>query len=163
MKNQILSIGPRLALAPARTRLLSSVAMLVMHAAAQTLLPLRGDSAVQPAAHLYPLGPSMPNLGIFHNVVHYYSPADICAAYGVDALHQEGWTGKGQTIVVVDSYGSPTALQDLQFFSSTYGLAAPDLTIVYVDGTPTYNATALNSSELGSAEETSLDLQWAHV
>jgi subtilase family serine protease len=85
------------------------------------------------------------------------------AAYGVDALHAEGWTGKGQTIVIVDSYGSPTALQDLQTFSSYYGLPAPDLTIVYVDGTPTYNATALSSEELGSAEETSLDLQWAHV
>jgi len=159
MKNQILSIGPRLALAPARTWLLSSVAMLVMYASAQTLLPLHGDSAVQPAGQVYPLGPLMPNLGVFHNVVHYYSPTDICAAYGVDALHQEGWTGKGQTIVVVDSYGSPTALQDLQTFSAAFGLSAPDLTIIYPDGQPTLNS----SDKLAWADETSIDLQWAHA
>jgi subtilase family serine protease len=98
-----------------------------------------------------------------HNILHAYSPTDICAAYGVDALHAEGWTGKGQTIVVIDSYGSPTALQDLKTFSAYYGLSAPDLTIIYPDGTPTYNATALGQSETSAADETSLDLQWAHV
>jgi subtilase family serine protease len=101
----------------------------------------------------------MPNLGVFHNVVHYYSPTDICASYGVDALHQEGWTGKGQTIVVVDSYGSPSALQDLQTFSAAFGLSAPDLTIIYPDGKPTLNS----SDKLSWTFETSLDLQWAHA
>jgi subtilase family serine protease len=103
--------------------------------------------------------PSGANDLVFFNVIHTYTPADICAAYGVDALHAEGWTGKGQTIVVVDSYGSPTALQDLQFFSSTYGLPAPDLTIIYPNGQPTLNS----SDKLSSAGETSLDLQWAHA
>jgi subtilase family serine protease len=78
-------------------------------------------------------------------------------------LHAEGWTGQGQTIIIVDPYGSPTALQDLQIFSAYYGLSAPDLTIINIDGTPTYNATALDAYELGAADETSLDLQWAHV
>ena len=58
---------------------------------------------------------------------HAYEPADIYAAYGVDRLHAEGITGKGQTIVIIDAWGSPTALEDLQAFSSAFGLTAPAL------------------------------------
>ena len=104
--------------------------------------------------------PGLPQpTNLFSDFLHAYTPADICAAYGVDALHAEGWTGKGQTIVIVDSYGSPTALQDQQVFSATFGLSAPDLTIIYPDGQPTLNSSA----KLGWAAETSLDLQWAHA
>jgi subtilase family serine protease len=39
-------------------------------------------------------------------------------AYNLTALYNEGITGQGQTIVIIDSYGSPTALADLQQFSS---------------------------------------------
>ena len=104
------------------------------------------------------VGPSEPT-NLYFNAIHAYTPADICAAYGVEALHNAGWTGKGQTIVLVDSYGSPTALQDLQTFSTAFGLSAPDLTIIYPDGQPTLNS----SDKLSSAIETSLDLQWAHA
>ncbi len=93
---------------------------------------------------------------------HCYTPAQMEAAYGVDRLHAEGLTGKGQTIVIVDSYGSPTALQDLQFFSSTFGLPQPNLTILYPTGKPAYNP-AMHGIQVGWAFETSLDLQWAHA
>lgn len=94
--------------------------------------------------------------------IHCYTPADIYAAYGVSALHSAGNTGAGQTIVIVDSYGSPTALQDLQVFSTTFGLPQPDLTIIHPDGTPPFN-NSVNGSQVGWAVETSLDLQWAHA
>jgi subtilase family serine protease len=106
----------------------------------------------QPAVSLAPDGTTY---GPFHA----YAPADIYAAYGVDRLHAEGLTGKGQTIVIVDSYGSPTALEDLQTFSRTFGLPEPDLTVIYPDGTPTLNST----TKLSWALESSLDLQWAHA
>jgi subtilase family serine protease len=93
---------------------------------------------------------------------HCYTPADIRAAYGVDRLHAEGTTGKGQTIVIVDSYGSPTALDDLRFFSRTFGLPEPDLTIIHPTGTPTFSPAMLGVQALW-AFETSLDLQWAHA
>ena len=93
---------------------------------------------------------------------HCYTPAQIDAAYGVAALHSAGVTGAGQTIVIVDAYGSPTALNDLQFFSTTFGLPSPDLTIVNPTGTPTFN-NAMHGVQVGWAEETSLDLQWAHA
>ncbi len=93
---------------------------------------------------------------------HCYTPAEMLAAYGVDKLHAEGVTGKGQTIVIVDSYGSPTALNDLQFFSTTFELPAPDLTVIHPTGTPTFN-NAMHGIQVGWAFETSLDLQWAHT
>ena len=93
---------------------------------------------------------------------HCYTPAQMAAAYGVDTLHKAGITGKGQTIVIVDSYGSPTALSDLQFFSTTFGLPQPDLTIFYPNGKPTYSKS-MHGIQAGWAEETSLDLQWAHA
>src|SRR2546425_1322776 len=94
--------------------------------------------------------------------VHCYTPTDIKTAYGVNGLHAEGTTGTGQTIVIVDSYGSPTALQDLQFFSTTFGLPQPDLTVINPDGTPTFN-NAQMGIQVGWAFETSLDLQWSHA
>ena len=94
--------------------------------------------------------------------VHCYTPTDIETAYGVDGLHTEGTTGTGQTIVIVDSYGSPTALQDLQFFSTTFGLPEPDLTIIHPTGTPTFS-NSMHGIQGGWAFETSLDLQWAHA
>ncbi len=93
---------------------------------------------------------------------HCYTPTDIHTAYGVNRLHAEGTTGKGQTIVIVDSYGSPTALEDLQFFSATFGLPEPDLTIIHPTGTPTFS-NAMHGTQVGWAFETSLDLQWAHA
>ncbi len=93
---------------------------------------------------------------------HCYTPKDIYSAYGVDKLRAAGLTGKGETIVIVDAYGSPTALSDLQFFSSTFGLPQPDLTIIHPTGTPT-PSKSMHSVQLGWGEETSLDLQWAHA
>jgi subtilase family serine protease len=94
---------------------------------------------------------------------HCYTPADIYSAYGVDAVHQAGWTGKGQTIVIVDSYGSPTAQQDLDFFSTTFGLPKTEIQVFFPNGSPAYSTTAVRGAEVGWAFETSLDLQWAHA
>ncbi len=93
---------------------------------------------------------------------HCYTPADIYAAYGVAALHAEGTTGKGQTIVIVDSYGSPTVQADLDRFSDTFGLPRTTVQIIYPNGTPTFN-NSVNGSPVGWAFETSLDVQWAHA
>jgi subtilase family serine protease len=139
MKKQIKPITPRRAFAPAlayvqsghlarfvaAAALLTAAVSLPTGALAQTPRPA-GSSVLSDLG--LPGSPQPTNL---FGIIHAYAPADIWAAYGVDALHAEGWTGKGQTIVIVDSYGSPTALQDLQTFSSTFGLSAPDLTIIY--------------------------------
>jgi subtilase family serine protease len=95
-------------------------------------------------------------------VFHCYTASDIYAAYGVDALHAEGTSGKGQTIVIVDSYGSPTVQQDLDRFSDTFGLPRTTVQIINPDGTPPFN-NSVNGIALNWAFETSLDVQWAHA
>ncbi len=161
MKNQIKSTQSRQASALALAWIPSALASLALAAggSAQTLHPVHTNVQVRPAAIAIPVGPLLPDDLVRFNVLHGYTPADIAAAYGVDALHREGWTGQGQTIVIVVSYGSPTALQDLQTFSTRFGLPVPDLTVIYPDGQPSLNS----SDKLSWVGETSLDLQWAHA
>jgi subtilase family serine protease len=79
-----------------------------------------------------------------------YNPTQIKAAYGISG------TGAGQTIAIVDAYGSPTIYEDVATFCQTYGLAQANLTIYYPSGMPM-------SYDAGWAMETSLDVEWAHA
>src|SRR5260370_26694755 len=54
-----------------------------------------------------------------------YGPAQVRRAYGLPALYAKGVTGRGATIVIVDSYGSPTIRNDLTVFDRAYRLPAP--------------------------------------
>jgi subtilase family serine protease len=87
-----------------------------------------------------------------------YTPSEIRKGYNIPAAD----TGAGQTIVIVDAYGSPTIRQDLHVFDQTFGLSDPTLNIIYPGGSPTYNPQQ-HHSETGWAAETSLDVQWAHA
>lgn len=99
---------------------------------------------------------------------HCYTPSLIRAAYDLNPLYAAGIDGKGETIVIVDAYGSPTALSDLQTFSTRFGLplmntpGGPTFQIVYPTGTPTFSFS-MHGVQFGWAEETSLDLQWSHA
>lgn len=94
--------------------------------------------------------------------IHCYSPQQIRRAYGVDSLLNHGYTGKGQTIVIIDSFGSPTALSDLQTFDAAYGLPdPPSFQVLSPLGSVAFDPT--NSDMVGWAEETSLDVQWSHA
>src|ERR1700722_15041114 len=42
-----------------------------------------------------------------------YEPGQIQTAYNLPPLYQRGVTGRGRTIVIVDSFGSPTIRNDL--------------------------------------------------
>jgi subtilase family serine protease len=91
-----------------------------------------------------------------------YSPVQIRQAYGIPELAAKGVTGKGQTIVIVDSFGSPTIQQDLELFDTTYGLPAPpSLRVIQPAGpVPAYQPS---SNREGWAGETSLDVEYAHA
>jgi subtilase family serine protease len=72
-----------------------------------------------------------------------------------------GATGAGQTIVIVEAYGSPFLDGDLAAFDAQFGLPAPDLTTVQ-------QQTVLapppdGDSPLNWALETSLDVEYAHA
>jgi len=92
-----------------------------------------------------------------------YQPSQIQTAYNEQPLFTSGITGAGQTIVIVDSFGSPTIQSDLATFDSTFGLPAPpSLKILQPAGkVPPFKAN--NANELGWAGETTLDVEWSHV
>jgi subtilase family serine protease len=92
-----------------------------------------------------------------------FEPAQIQQAYNLPALYASGVTGKGATIVIVDSFGSPTIKHDLGVFDQAFGLAAPpSLKIIQPAGkVPAYNPN--NSDMVGWAGETTLDVEYAHT
>ena len=91
-----------------------------------------------------------------------YGPAAIRHAYGVDQLIAAGLDGTGQTIVIIDAYGSPTMEADLAAFDTIFGLPAPpSIQQIHMPGSTPFNNHDPN--QLGWAEETSLDVQWSHA
>jgi subtilase family serine protease len=92
-----------------------------------------------------------------------YQPGQIRAAYNLPALYKRKITGKGATIVIVDPFGSPTIRNDLAGFDRQFGYPAPPSfkVIAPAGKIPTYNAD--NSEMVGSAGETTLDVENAHA
>jgi subtilase family serine protease len=91
-----------------------------------------------------------------------YSPQEIRHAYNVDSLLNAGYTGKGQTIVIVDSFGSPTIADDLKVFDADYGLPdPPSFQVLSPLGTVPFDPT--NGDMINWAAETTLDVEWAHA
>ncbi|HUZ25442.1 MAG TPA: S53 family peptidase [Streptosporangiaceae bacterium] len=97
-----------------------------------------------------------------HYKIACYEPAQIEQAYHLPALYRRGVTGAGQTIVIVDSYGSPTVARDLAVFDRTAGLAAPpSLRVIQPAGkVAPYRPTG---NREGWAGETDLDVEYAHA
>lgn len=91
-----------------------------------------------------------------------YSPQEIRNAYDVTPLLKAGFAGKGQTIVIIDSFGSPTLVSDLKTFDAGYGLPdPPSIKQLAPLGSVPFDPT--NGDQVGWAEETSLDVQWSHA
>jgi len=91
-----------------------------------------------------------------------YSPQEMRRAYGLTDLVNDGFTGKGQSIVIIDSFGSPSIADDLQVFDAGYGLPDPPLFKVLSPlGTVPFDPN--NSDMVNWAFETTLDVEWAHA
>jgi subtilase family serine protease len=91
-----------------------------------------------------------------------YLPAQIQQAYNLPRLYKQKITGRGQTIVIVDSFGSPTVQRDLARFDTATGLPAPpSLRVIQPAGkVPPYKPDA---DREGWAGETDLDVEYAHA
>ena len=90
-----------------------------------------------------------------------YDPVNFTTAYGLPAAYKAGLDGTGQTIVIVDAYGSPSIEADANLFSQLNGLPLlANFQIINPLGAaqPTDPANAE-----GWAEETTLDVEWAHA
>jgi subtilase family serine protease len=89
-----------------------------------------------------------------------YAPSFIRTAYNVPS----SLDGSGQTILIVDAFGSPTIQNDLAVFDSTFGLSAPPSFRVFCpQGCPALNGTNPPHDQQGWAIETTLDVEWAHA
>jgi subtilase family serine protease len=92
-----------------------------------------------------------------------YSPGQIQRAYDLPSLYARGLDGRGRTIVIVDSFGSPTIRHDLRVFDTACGLPGPPSLRVLrpVGPVPPYNAN--NPDMVDAAGETTSDVEAAHA
>lgn len=87
-----------------------------------------------------------------------YTPQPIQTAYNLTGLYAEGYTGTGQTIVILDWCGSSTIQSDANAFSAMFGLpllGPSNFSIIY---TPTPSlCIAADQTEIN------IDVEWAHA
>src|SRR5690242_9025022 len=110
-----------------------------------------------------------------------FTPGAMQNSYNVGPLYAAGLTGRGKTIAVIDSFGSATIANDLNVFSTAFGLphlcgeagvtctpGMPTFTILQVQGSPPPNPPPPNNGTGQEnhnlwAIEVSLDVEWAHA
>jgi subtilase family serine protease len=104
-----------------------------------------------------------------------YQAFQLQRAYDLAPLFSKGIEGKGETIVIVDAFGSPSIASDLQTFDSQMGLPnPPSFKVITPEGPITTNPTNctsvysptgpdLCSDYYGWTDETSLDVEWSHT
>jgi subtilase family serine protease len=159
----------------ARSVAAASGALLLAGMAAAATLPGRDASATarqaSPAVLISPgivhmhgalAGPPTTAYCQRHFKIGCYTASQIQRAFNLGPLYRKGITGTGETIVIVDSYGSPTVAHDLAVFDKGSGLPAPPrLTIIQPAGqVAPYRATG---NREGWAGETDLDVEYAHA
>ena len=101
--------------------------------------------------------PNLPSCG--------YDADEMQKAYGLKKVYKAGLDGSGQTIMIVDAFGSNTIVADANLFSSLNGLpplTASNFAIFTPNGSAT--CTSTNGCIAGNWQyETTLDVEWAHA
>jgi subtilase family serine protease len=154
-----------------RTRLLigaAGVAVLACAAAIPTARTAAPDLGSPPhvqvgtaATFVVPTGPGTPTCPSSSNPagIVCYSPSFIRQAYDFPT-GRGAPSGAGQTILVVEAYGSPTIADDLANFDKAFGIPAPpSLTVVNATGTGAEGS----GDTVDWGAETSLDVEYAHA
>jgi subtilase family serine protease len=88
------------------------------------------------------------------------TPHALRVAYGVQPLTDKGYTGKGQTVMVVVSYTSPTLQQDLDTFSDQFGLPHTTLQFYKLQPNPDHPS---NPDVAAWGGENTLDVEMIHA
>jgi Ca2+-binding RTX toxin-like protein len=109
-----------------------------------------------------------------------YTPAQIRAAYGINAMNEGPSTidGTGQTIAIVDAYDDPSIFLALDAFDSQFGVTASGPSLYQQYGPASAFLTVLNqggqTTSLPASDpngagtenwevEEALDVEWAHA
>ena len=90
-----------------------------------------------------------------------YTPHQLRLAYGVESLIEHGFTGKGQTVVDIVSFGSPFLQQDMNMFDKQFDLPAINIKVISPLGTKPFDPS--NNDMVGWVGETELDVQLIHA
>jgi subtilase family serine protease len=88
------------------------------------------------------------------------TPHSLRVAYGVQSLIQRGFTGKGQTIVDIVSFGSPTLQSDMDTFDHQFGLPPITIKVIAPLNEKPYDP---NNDRGGWGLETELDVEIIHA
>jgi subtilase family serine protease len=88
------------------------------------------------------------------------TPHSLRVAYGVQSLIQRGFTGKGQTIVDIVSFGSPTLQSDMDTFDHQFGLPPITIKVIAPLNKQPYDP---NNDRGGWGLETELDVEIIHA
>jgi subtilase family serine protease len=93
-----------------------------------------------------------------------YAPFQFQKAYNLAPLYKKGFTGAGETIVIVDSFGFNGIGQELKTFDKAFHLPPPPhFAILQPEGPiPSFNPTK-RPTMVGWAEETTLDVEYSHA
>lgn len=86
-----------------------------------------------------------------------YGPPQLQAAYDMSSLYAAGDEGQGETIVLVDAFGSPTIKSDLAAFDKGFSLPAPPSFKIIQPAGP------VTGSNGAWAVETTLDVEYSHA
>ncbi|MDH6118449.1 subtilase family serine protease [Kitasatospora sp. GAS204A] len=90
-----------------------------------------------------------------------YGATQLEQGYDEHPLLDRGINGAGRTIVIVDSFGSPTIQHDLDVYSAQYGIPSTNVQVVKWGTVPPFDPG--NSDMTGWAEETTIDVDMAHA
>ncbi|GAA1068996.1 hypothetical protein GCM10009665_75250 [Kitasatospora nipponensis] len=90
-----------------------------------------------------------------------YGATQLERAYDEGPLFAKGINGAGRTIVIVDSFGSPTIQHDLDVYSAQYGIPSTNVQVVKWGTVPPFDPS--NDDMTGWAEETTIDVDTAHA
>lgn len=108
-----------------------------------------------------------------------FSPQSVRAAYNFQPLYDKGLDGTGQTIAIVDSYGSDTIEHDLHVYDTAWGLPpmCGEEGVTCQPGMPSFSRLAIQGSPATKSQpgkgtgqenksawalEVSLDVETAH-
>lgn len=175
--------------APITALVITAAILLIVHSAATTRHDVisvgAGDAVFVPAVTDVRLISSTtappPVSACFAFGIRCFTPQSMTAGYNFGPLYASGFNGKGKTIAIIDSFGSPTIADDLHVFDVGFRLqpmcgetgvtCAPDMptfSILEVQGSPApvpqppNNGTG-QQDHFSWAVEVSLDVEWAHA
>lgn len=90
-----------------------------------------------------------------------YTPQELRIVYGVEPLKVQGYTGQGQTVLVIVPNTSPTLQNDISVFNRQFGLSSITPQIISISGNVPYDPG--NEFMVRSAQEAELDVEMVHA